>query len=65
MDWISPLDFANKQKYFFNKWHNGTWEWFLDDNIFREWLDGDNTTLWCHGVGTIHRLSSHTILTEA
>jgi hypothetical protein len=49
LDWLSPLNFWNKQNDTIQKREPGTGEWLLNDPLFLKWLDGTNRILWCQG----------------
>ena len=49
MTWISTLNFSTKQNDIFSKRQEGTGEWLLEDDTFKNWLDGTERTLWCPG----------------
>jgi hypothetical protein len=50
--WLSDLNFWAKQDDAFKRCQEGTGEWLLSDSIFRSWMDGDTTVLWCPGART-------------
>ncbi|KAF6221635.1 hypothetical protein HO133_001601 [Letharia lupina] len=49
-DWLSPLDFSQKQRDVYANHQPGTGEWFLGSDKFKGWEGGDNNVLWCHGI---------------
>ena len=53
MAWISNLNFSTKQIDFFAKHQGGTGEWLLMTNVFKNWLNGTERTLWCPGLRMI------------
>jgi hypothetical protein len=53
MAWLSTLNFSTRQKDFFNRRQEGTGEWFLKTDAFKNWLDGTERTLWCPGLRMI------------
>ncbi|KAI9774337.1 MAG: hypothetical protein M1840_004231 [Geoglossum simile] len=48
--WLSPLDFPTKQTDFIRRREEGTGEWLLKADIFRNWVDGTGGTLLCPGI---------------
>lgn len=50
IDWLSPLDFWTKQDDIFNRHQEGTGQWLLYSDEFRNWLSGTGNTLWCPGI---------------
>ncbi|MCJ1394650.1 hypothetical protein MMC18_007530 [Xylographa bjoerkii] len=51
LNWLSSLDFHEKQKATFAKHQEGTGQWLLNANEFQQWfLGGQNSTLWCPGI---------------
>jgi hypothetical protein len=53
MTWISTLNFSTKQNDFYGRRHEGTGKWLLEDDAFKNWLDGTERTLWCPGLRMI------------
>ncbi|KAH0538021.1 hypothetical protein FGG08_005382 [Glutinoglossum americanum] len=49
-DWLSPLNFIQKQSDVLDRRHPGTGQWLLDSDMFRDWLSGAEQTLWCRGI---------------
>jgi hypothetical protein len=47
---LSPLNFCTKQKDFFARRQEGTGNWLLENDKFKQWLDGTRRTLWCPGI---------------
>ncbi|KAF8867563.1 hypothetical protein BD779DRAFT_1464179 [Infundibulicybe gibba] len=47
--WLSPLDFGEKQNTTFEKHAPDTGEWFLEHSKFLAWTRGEFKTLWCPG----------------
>ena len=48
--WLSPLEFWTKQNTVFGRRQEGTCTWFLEDPMYKAWVDGDYATLWCPGI---------------
>ncbi|KAJ6461205.1 hypothetical protein DFH09DRAFT_1495465, partial [Mycena vulgaris] len=49
-DWISPLEFLQRQVDVFSTLQPGTGEWLLADAQFQDWESGSGTILWCPGM---------------
>ena len=49
-EWMSPLDFNQKQADIFERREGHTGQWFLEDQTFKEWEAGEIGPLWCHGI---------------
>ena len=50
LNWLSPLEYRNKQRDIASKRHEGTGTWFLVSEIFTAWLSGSaDSVLWCPG----------------
>ena len=49
-DWLSPLDFRQKQQDVHVNWQPGTGEWFLHSEEFEAWKEGNKDVLWCYGI---------------
>ncbi|KAJ7137873.1 ankyrin repeat-containing domain protein [Mycena epipterygia] len=50
LDWISPLNFLQRQTDVFSSLEPGTGEWLLADAGFQEWTAGSGTVLFCRGM---------------
>ena len=48
--WISPLNFSRKQNDIFARRQEGTGEWLLERDEFKNWREGTERTLWCPGI---------------
>jgi hypothetical protein len=49
-DWLSPLNFFQKQSDVLSRRHPGTGQWLLDSGESRDWISGAEQTLWCRGI---------------
>ena len=50
LDWLSPLEYCNKQRDIASKRHEGTGKWFLVSEKFAAWRSGSaDSVLWCPG----------------
>ncbi|EGN97780.1 hypothetical protein SERLA73DRAFT_182527, partial [Serpula lacrymans var. lacrymans S7.3] len=49
-EWLSPLNFPQRQSNVNEIRQEGTGNWVLDDERFKEWKTGDVKTLWCPGI---------------
>ncbi|EGN97115.1 hypothetical protein SERLA73DRAFT_153627 [Serpula lacrymans var. lacrymans S7.3] len=59
-NWLSPLNFRQRQSEVCETWRDGTGGWVLDDERFKEWQKGDVKTLWCPGIQqSLKEVSSH------
>ncbi|KAJ7301960.1 ankyrin repeat domain-containing protein [Mycena albidolilacea] len=50
LNWITPLNFFQRQADIFSTWEEGTGEWLLSHPDFKEWESGSGTVLWCRGI---------------
>jgi ankyrin repeat domain-containing protein 50 len=50
LDWISPLNFLQRQQLIFKETRTGTGKWFLDDDDYQQWEQGSGSILWCPGI---------------
>lgn len=50
LDWLSPLNFWEKQHDALSRRESGTGQWILEEPAFNEWLDGTQRILWCPGM---------------
>ena len=49
-DWLSPLNFLTTQVDVHSKRQEGTGQWLLESQVFKDWLCGTQETLWCPGI---------------
>jgi len=47
--WLCPLESWQKQENVYADHHEGTGQWFLESEEFKQWLEGTPEVLWCHG----------------
>ncbi|KAJ7444200.1 hypothetical protein FB451DRAFT_77212 [Mycena latifolia] len=50
LDWMSPLNFFQRQADVFGALQSGTGEWLLGNAMFQEWESGSGKVLFCHGI---------------
>ncbi|KAJ7440444.1 ankyrin repeat-containing domain protein [Mycena latifolia] len=50
LDWITSLNFFQRQADVFRAWQPGTGEWLLSDATFKNWTLGSGEVLWCRGI---------------
>ncbi|KAJ7203153.1 hypothetical protein GGX14DRAFT_652710 [Mycena pura] len=50
LDWITPLNFFQRQGDIFRTWEQGTGEWLLSHPDFKNWESGSTKVLWCRGI---------------
>ncbi|KAL7910347.1 hypothetical protein GGI35DRAFT_362990 [Trichoderma velutinum] len=50
LDWLTPVDYTLQQKDYFSKWQPGTGQWLLKSDIFQDWVDTSQETLFCPGI---------------
>ncbi|KAJ7440441.1 ankyrin repeat-containing domain protein, partial [Mycena latifolia] len=50
LDWITSLNFFQRQADVFRAWQPGTGEWLLSDATFKNWELGPRGVLWCQGI---------------
>ncbi|KAJ7108280.1 ankyrin repeat-containing domain protein [Mycena epipterygia] len=50
LNWITPLNFFQRQVDIFSTWQAGTGEWLLSDAQFKDWESGSEKVLWCRGI---------------
>jgi len=65
MTWISTLNFSTKQNDFFERRQERTGEWLLNEDTFKNWLNGTEGTLWCPGLRTISLFNSFRIFVDS
>lgn len=50
IDWLSPTDFSSQQSDIISRRQEGTGEYFLDSEEFKNWLDKKGEILFCPGI---------------
>jgi hypothetical protein len=50
LDWMTPLNFFQRQADIFSAWQPGTGEWLLSHQQFKEWVSGSGEIIWCPGM---------------
>ncbi|KAJ7444046.1 ankyrin repeat-containing domain protein [Mycena latifolia] len=50
LNWITSLNFFQRQADVFHAWQPGTGEWLLSDATFKNWTLGSRGVLWCRGI---------------
>ena len=51
LKWLAEDDFEETHERHFKKRFANTGQWLLDDPRFRDWRDGDKSSvLWCYGA---------------
>jgi hypothetical protein len=50
VEWMTPLNFLQRQADIFNSWQPGTGEWLLEDPTFQDWKSTSGKTFWCRGM---------------
>ncbi|KAI1825243.1 hypothetical protein F4861DRAFT_202066 [Xylaria intraflava] len=54
LDWICDDAWRQKHSELAQAHHPNTGEWILDRPEFRDWVDGNQRTLWCYGARTYY-----------
>lgn len=50
LDWISPLNFLQRQQLIFKEARAGTGKWFMNDDRYGQWERVSGSILWCPGI---------------
>ncbi|KAJ7076727.1 ankyrin repeat-containing domain protein [Mycena belliarum] len=50
LDWITPLNFFQRQADILAAWQPGTGKWLLSNAQFKSWESGGPQVLWCKGI---------------
>ncbi|PKK51563.1 hypothetical protein CI102_2964, partial [Trichoderma harzianum] len=50
LDWLTSVDYTLQQKDYFSKRQPGTGQWLLKSDIFQDWVDHSQQTLFCPGI---------------
>ncbi|KAK7050660.1 ANK-REP-region domain-containing protein [Favolaschia claudopus] len=49
LNWLTTINFYERQDANFETWHKGTGYWFLSLPEFKSWLSNSEKVLWCEG----------------
>ncbi|KAJ7444183.1 ankyrin repeat domain-containing protein [Mycena latifolia] len=50
LDWMSPLNFFQRQADVFGALQSGTGEWLISNTVFQDWESGSGKVLFCCGI---------------
>ncbi|KAJ6458689.1 ankyrin repeat-containing domain protein [Mycena vulgaris] len=50
IDWLSPINFFERQDDIFRAREPGTGDWLLEDSHFKQWEASSGEILWCRGM---------------
>jgi hypothetical protein len=50
LDWLTPIDYAPRQSDFISRRQEGTGQWLLNSDIFKNWVSQSKQTLFCPGI---------------
>lgn len=50
IDWLSPTNYASQQSDFVSRRQEGTGQWLLNSDEFKQWLNQSNQILFCPGM---------------
>jgi hypothetical protein len=50
LDWLTPIDYALLQSDFISRRQEGTGQWLLNSDIFKDWVSQSKQTLFCPGI---------------
>ncbi|KAJ7444177.1 ankyrin repeat domain-containing protein [Mycena latifolia] len=74
LDWMSPLNFLQRQADVYGTLQPGTGEWLLGEAQFQDWESGPGKVLFCHGIPgagktvlaslVVHHLETHAQTTD-
>ena len=56
IDWMSPLNFLQRQAEVFSMMQPGTGQWLLSDAHFKAWESDAGKILWCRGMRELSHL---------
>ncbi|KAK7038307.1 hypothetical protein R3P38DRAFT_2905549, partial [Favolaschia claudopus] len=65
IEWFSPLNFFPRQADVLKSRQPGTGEWFLQDNLIKDWKSKAGKTVWCRGIRELTKfLLSSSVIVE-
>jgi hypothetical protein len=50
LDWLTPIDYAHQQSDFISRRQEGTGQWLLNSDIFKNWVSQSEQPLFCPGI---------------
>ncbi|KAF4943282.1 hypothetical protein FSARC_14963, partial [Fusarium sarcochroum] len=50
LQWLTPVNYGPQHSDYFSQRQEGTGGWLLDSNVFLEWVETNDQTLFCPGV---------------
>jgi predicted ATPase len=50
LDWLTPISYADRQDDLFNRRQEGTGQWLLNSDEFKDWVSQSKQTLFCPGI---------------
>lgn len=50
LDWLTPIDYTPQQSDFIRPRQEGTGQWLLNSNEFKNWVNQSHQTLFCPGI---------------
>lgn len=58
LEWLCPFDFRRRQETLF-KASSNIWDWYLEDEVFKNWTKGRPWQLRCYGMPRSGKVSEH------
>jgi len=65
LNWLTPMDYGPQQSDFLERRQQGTGQWFLELDDFKNWLDQNKSTLFCRGMPGAGKTIMTSIVIEA
>ena len=64
LDWLTPIDYATQHSDFISRRQEGTGQWLLNSDKFRNWVDQNKQTLFCPGIPGAGKTMSAAIVVD-
>jgi Cdc6-like AAA superfamily ATPase len=65
LNWLTPIDYGPQQSDFIERRQQGTGQWFLELDDFKNWLNQSKITLFCRGMPGAGKTIMTSIVVEA
>ena len=65
LNWLTPIDYGPQQSDFIERRQQGTGQWFLELDDFKNWLNQRKITLFCRGMPGAGKTIMTSIVVEA
>jgi Cdc6-like AAA superfamily ATPase len=64
LDWLTSIDYSSHQSDFIGRRQEGTGEWLLQSNEFKDWINQNKRTLFCPGIPGVGKTIAASIVVD-